>query len=67
MGEYVSGPAYLVVEDVPLYPIGLPFGFFPKQEKQASGIIMPKFGEEARRGFYLREGGIIGLLMIRWT
>lgn len=56
-GGIVSGPAYLVVEDVPLYPIGLPFGFFPKQEKQASGIIMPKFGEEARRGFYLREGG----------
>ncbi|MFO7615798.1 MAG: putative LPS assembly protein LptD [Bacteroidales bacterium] len=53
----VSGPAYLVVEDVPLYLIGLPFGFFPKQEKEASGIIMPKYGEEARRGFYLREGG----------
>ncbi len=53
----VSGPAYLVVEGVPIYIIGLPFGFFPKQEKQASGIIMPKYGEEERRGFYLRDGG----------
>jgi lipopolysaccharide assembly outer membrane protein LptD (OstA) len=53
----VSGPAYLVIEDIPLYFLGLPFGFFPKQEKKASGIIMPKFGEEANRGFYLRDFG----------
>lgn len=53
----VSGPAYLVVADIPLYFLGLPFGFFPKQEKKASGILMPKVGEEVRRGFYLRDFG----------
>ncbi len=53
----VSGPAYLVIEDIPIYFLGLPFGFFPKQEKKTSGIIMPKFGEEKNRGFYLRDFG----------
>lgn len=53
----VSGPAYLVVEGIPLYPVGLPFAFFPKQEKRTSGILMPKYGEERNRGFYLRDGG----------
>ena len=53
----VSGPAYLVVEGIPIYFLGLPFGFFPKQEKKASGIIMPKLGEEQNRGFYLRDFG----------
>jgi len=53
----VSGPAYLVVEGIPLYPIGLPFAFFPEQQKRSSGILMPKYGEERNRGFYLREGG----------
>ncbi len=53
----VSGPAYLVVEGIPIYFLGLPFGFFPKQEKKASGIIMPKVGEEVNRGFYLRDFG----------
>lgn len=53
----VTGPLYLVVEGVPLYPIGLPFGFLPKQQKRASGILMPKYGEERNRGFFLRDGG----------
>ncbi|MDD6209607.1 MAG: putative LPS assembly protein LptD [Bacteroidales bacterium] len=52
----VSGPAYLVVEDVPL-PIALPFGFFPFNSKYSSGIIMPTIGDELSRGFYLRDGG----------
>ena len=38
-------------------PIGLPFGFFPFNKSYSSGIIMPKYGEETQRGFYLREGG----------
>ncbi|TSA39284.1 MAG: LPS-assembly protein LptD [Porphyromonadaceae bacterium] len=53
----VTGPLYLVAEGVPLYPIGLPFGFLPKQQKRASGILMPKYGEERNRGFFLRDGG----------
>lgn len=53
----VFGPAYLVVEDVPL-PLALPFGFFPfSNEEYASGFIMPTYGDETERGFYLRDGG----------
>ena len=54
--KIISGPAYLVVEDVPL-PIGLPFGFFPNSRTKTSGILIPQYGEEQRRGFYLRDGG----------
>ncbi len=54
--KIISGPAYLVVEDVPL-PLGIPFGFFPNSKTKTSGILIPKYGEENRRGFYLREGG----------
>jgi len=54
--KIVSGPAYIVLADVPL-PIGLPFGFFPNSKTKTSGILLPKYGEEDRRGFYLREGG----------
>ena len=53
----VFGPAYLVVEDVPL-PLAIPFGFFPfSNDKYASGFIMPTYGDETSRGFYLRDGG----------
>ena len=54
--KIVSGPAYVVVADVPL-PLGLPFGFFPNSMTKTSGILIPKYGEEDKRGFYLREGG----------
>jgi hypothetical protein len=52
----VTGPAYLVIEDVPL-PVAIPFGFFPFTSDYSSGIIMPTYGDEMRRGFSLREGG----------
>ena len=53
----VTGPAYLVVEDVPL-PIAVPFGFFPASSKTyASGVLMPTYGDEMARGFSLRDGG----------
>ncbi|MDR1860797.1 MAG: LPS-assembly protein LptD [Bacteroidales bacterium] len=53
----ITGPAYMVLEDVPLYPIFLPFGFFPSTESYSSGIIIPSYGEEGNRGFFLRDGG----------
>ena len=53
----VFGPAYPVIEDVPL-PIGLPFGFIPKRPDRATGILFPTFGEEQSRGFYLRDLGL---------
>ena len=54
--DIVTGPAYLVIADVPL-PIGLPFAFFPFSTKRSSGFIMPTYGDEMERGFYLRNGG----------
>jgi lipopolysaccharide assembly outer membrane protein LptD (OstA) len=53
----VTGPAYLVIEDVPIYPLFLPFGFFPFTKKYSSGFLMPSYGEENNRGFYLKDGG----------
>jgi len=56
-GSYiVTGPAYLVIEDVPL-PIAVPFGFFPFTDKYSSGILMPTFQDELTRGFGLTNGG----------
>ncbi|MDO5571722.1 MAG: putative LPS assembly protein LptD [Bacteroidales bacterium] len=52
----VTGPAYLVLADVPL-PIAIPFGYFPFTESYSSGILMPTYGDELTRGFYLRDGG----------
>ena len=54
--DIVFGPAYLVVADVPL-PLALPFGFFPFTKDYSSGFIMPSYGDELERGFYLRDGG----------
>ncbi len=54
--KIISGPAYLVVEDLPL-PLGIPFGFFPNKKGSTSGIIIPEYGEEDNRGFFLRKGG----------
>jgi len=54
--DVVFGPAYLVIEDLPL-PIGLPFGFFPFTDKYSSGVIMPSYTDELERGFGLRDGG----------
>ena len=53
----VFGPAYPVIMDVPL-PVGLPFGFVPKRPDRATGLLMPTFGEETTRGFYLRDLGM---------
>jgi hypothetical protein len=52
----IAGPAYLVVEDVPL-PIAVPFGFFPFSKDYSSGILMPTYDDEMTRGFSLRDGG----------
>lgn len=54
--EVVFGPAHLVVEDVPL-PLAIPYGFFPFNKKYSSGFIMPSYGDETSRGFYLHNGG----------
>ena len=52
----ITGPAYMVLEDLPL-PLAVPFAFFPFTDKYSSGILVPTFGEDYNRGFYLRNGG----------
>jgi hypothetical protein len=55
--KIITGPAYMVIEDIPL-PIVIPFGYFPIQTKNAeSGIIIPKLGQTSELGYSLREGG----------
>ena len=54
--DVVFGPAYLVVCDVPM-PLAIPYGFFPFTKSYSSGFIMPTYGDESNRGFYLRDGG----------
>ena len=54
----VFGPAWPVIEGVPMFPVVLPFGFIPKRPDRATGILFPTFGEEASRGFYLRDLGM---------
>ena len=54
--KVIIGPAYMVMEDVPL-PLAVPEGFFPLTQGRSSGIIIPSYGEESTRGFFLRDGG----------
>ena len=54
--DVVTGPAYMVLADVPL-PLALPFGYFPFSKNYSSGIIFPSFGEDYNRGFFMRNGG----------
>ena len=54
--DVVFGPTYLVVADVPL-PLAIPYGFFPFTKSYSSGLIMPTYGDEMEKGFYLRDGG----------
>lgn len=63
--DVVFGPAYLVVADVPL-PLAIPYGFFPFSKSYSSGFIMPTYGDENSRGFYLRDGGYYFAMSDKW-
>lgn len=54
--KIITGPAYLVIEDVPT-PLAIPFGYFPTRKGRAAGILFPSYGESARLGFFLKDGG----------
>lgn len=54
--KIVTGPFYMEFNHVPT-PLGFAFGMFPSQRKAASGIIIPEYGEEQRRGFFMRNLG----------
>ena len=55
--KIITGPAYLVMEDVPIYPLCIPEGFFPVSSGAKSGLLMPTYGEDGARGFFLRGMG----------
>ena len=63
--DVVFGSAYLVVADVPL-PLAIPYGFFPFTKSYSSGLIMPTYGDESSRGFYLRDGGYYFAVNDKW-
>ena len=63
--DVVFGPAYLVVCDVPM-PLAIPYGFFPFTKSYSSGFIMPTYGDESDRGFYLRDGGYYFAVNDKW-
>ena len=54
--DVVVGPTYMVLAGLPL-PLAVPFGYFPFTDRYASGVIVPTFGDDYNRGFYLRDGG----------
>lgn len=54
--DIVTGPAWMVLSGLPL-PLAVPFGYFPFTDSYSSGIIVPSFGDDYQRGFYLRDGG----------
>ncbi|MGJ1419270.1 putative LPS assembly protein LptD [Sphingobacterium spiritivorum] len=55
--QIIAGPTYLVVENIPVKFVAIPFGFFPKPNKRSSGFLFPSFGEDATRGFTIRDIG----------
>lgn len=55
--KIITGPAYMVLEDFPIYFPIIPFGYFPNSPTYSSGILIPAYGEERNRGFFLRDGG----------
>lgn len=55
--KIITGPAYMVLEDFPIYFPMIPFGYFPNSTTYSSGILIPTYGEEQNRGFFLRDGG----------
>ncbi len=63
--DVTFGPAYIVVADVPL-PLAIPYGFFPFSKSYSSGFLMPTYGDENDRGFYLRDGGYYFAVNDKW-
>ena len=54
--KIITGPAYLTFFNIPT-PLIFPFGYFPNNTKQSSGLIIPSYGESQELGFFLKNGG----------
>jgi lipopolysaccharide assembly outer membrane protein LptD (OstA) len=54
--KIVSGVANMFIYSIPT-PLGIPFAYFPLTEDRASGFIIPSFGENNDRGYFIQNGG----------
>ncbi len=63
--KIVTGPAWLTIEDVPT-PVALPFAFFPITKSRTSGVLVPSYGWQNYRGYYLKDGGYYFALGDNW-
>ena len=63
--KIVTGPAWLSIEDVPT-PIAVPFAFFPITKSRQSGVLIPSYGWQNYRGYYLQNGGYYFALSDYW-
>ncbi len=54
--KIVTGLVNMYIADVPT-PLALPFGYFPLTDERTSGFILPSFGDNRDRGYFLQNGG----------
>ena len=54
--KVIAGYSNLYIADVPT-PIALPFAYFPLTVGRSAGIMMPTFGNQANRGYFLQDMG----------
>ncbi len=54
--KVIAGFSNLYIVDVPT-PIALPFAYFPLTVGRTAGIMMPTFGNDPNRGYFLQNGG----------
>jgi len=56
-GRWVyTGPIHLYLFDIPT-PLWLPFGFLPNVSGRRSGPLAPDYGQDRRKGLFLRNWG----------
>ena len=54
--KVIAGFSNLYIVDVPT-PIALPFAYFPLTTGRSAGVMMPTFGNDPNRGYFLQNGG----------
>ncbi len=54
--KVIAGFSNIYIADVPT-PVALPFAYFPLTTGRTAGIMMPTFGNDPDRGYFLQNGG----------
>ncbi len=54
--KVIAGFSNLYIADVPT-PVALPFAYFPLTVGRTAGVMMPTFGSDPDRGYFLQNGG----------